>query len=599
MTHFLIKRCNNPGNPPAPTDLMVGELAINFPDQKLYTKEPGGTIIELTGGGGGGAGGTIPGVTWAAITGKPTTFPPGVHTHVWTDITGKPTTFPPAVHTHAWNAITGKPSTFPPSTHSHTWSMITGKPATYPPTIGLTGTTAAAGNHGHTWAQIRNKPSTLAGFGITDAALATHDHDGDYLKLTGGTLTGNLILDTLKGTSVRMAALNAAGQLVARPLASYGMTFIGVRTPGALPAGKRGDFVVFNGPGSIPGHTLRVKAGDMAVHDGTKWELIPAAEDLSAYITRPTVNAAGFLYRSGGNVKSWRKVPWTEISGQPKLLQLGSTATTAAAGNHNHDNRYVRYSGNFSTAHIPIASGTHIIKTSPVVINVAAKHIELPTGWTLKGGVLAGGGTRMVVADRAGVMGTQAIPQGEVKKNGNLTLDHLIVGTGTDTIKASAVSVSDSAKTIRTPTGWKLGIGVAPAVACHVSGEIVATGDVTGFYSDIRLKENINYLSGALDKVCALRGFTYTPNQRALDEGAINDSKQRVGVSAQDVEKVLPEAVRMAPFDLDVDGGSKSGKDYKTVQYEKLVPLLIEGMRDAKKLIDELRAEIEELKNAN
>ena len=65
--------------------------------------------------------------------------------------------------------------------------------------------------------------------------------------------------------------------------------------------------------------------------------------------------------------------------------------------------------------------------------------------------------------------------------------------------------------------------------------------------------------------------------------------KDYVGVYAQDVEKVQPEAVDLAPFDNDGEDNSISGENYLTVQYEKLVPLLVESIK-------ELKAEIEELK---
>ena len=61
------------------------------------------------------------------------------------------------------------------------------------------------------------------------------------------------------------------------------------------------------------------------------------------------------------------------------------------------------------------------------------------------------------------------------------------------------------------------------------------------------------------------------------------------------MQQVQPEAVKPAPFDIDESGQSKSGEKYLTVQYEKLVPLLVEGIK-------ELRIEIKELKgksNAN
>ena len=68
-----------------------------------------------------------------------------------------------------------------------------------------------------------------------------------------------------------------------------------------------------------------------------------------------------------------------------------------------------------------------------------------------------------------------------------------------------------------------------------------------------------------------------------------NNYEMQVGVIAQEVQQVQPEAVKPAPFDIDTDGLSKSGQNYLTVQYEKLVPLLIEAVK-------ELRAEVQQLK---
>ena len=67
-----------------------------------------------------------------------------------------------------------------------------------------------------------------------------------------------------------------------------------------------------------------------------------------------------------------------------------------------------------------------------------------------------------------------------------------------------------------------------------------------------------------------------------------------VGVIAQEVAAVLPEAVRAAPFDVDVNTstGSKSGENYLTVQYEKLTALLIEAVKAQQAQIDALQARI-------
>jgi hypothetical protein len=61
---------------------------------------------------------------------------------------------------------------------------------------------------------------------------------------------------------------------------------------------------------------------------------------------------------------------------------------------------------------------------------------------------------------------------------------------------------------------------------------------------------------------------------------------------AQEVESVLPEVISPAPFDLDEDGNSKSGENYITVSYEKIVPLLIQALKEQKAQIDYVKSKI-------
>ena len=111
-----------------------------------------------------------------------------------------------------------------------------------------------------------------------------------------------------------------------------------------------------------------------------------------------------------------------------------------------------------------------------------------------------------------------------------------------------------------------LGVGTAGSTT---AGEIRATNNITAFYSDERLKDVIGEIDNALDKVRALRGVYYTENAAAKDLGYDNNRRQ-VGVIAQDVEKVLPEVITEAPID----------PQYMTVWYEKLIPLLIEAIKE-------------------
>ena len=122
-----------------------------------------------------------------------------------------------------------------------------------------------------------------------------------------------------------------------------------------------------------------------------------------------------------------------------------------------------------------------------------------------------------------------------------------------------------------------LGVGTNPS---GTAGEIRATNNITAYYSDMRLKDKLYNIPDALAKVMTLSGFYFTPNQIAVDFGY--ELKQEVGVSAQEVQAVLPEAVAPAPI----------SDEYLTVRYEKLVPLLIEAIKELKQELDELKAKV-------
>jgi hypothetical protein len=131
-----------------------------------------------------------------------------------------------------------------------------------------------------------------------------------------------------------------------------------------------------------------------------------------------------------------------------------------------------------------------------------------------------------------------------------------------------------------------LGVNVVPNAT---DGTISAGADVIAYASDRRLKNNIQILDGPLEKINRLTGFTYNWNEKAKELANYNTEEVLVGVFAQDVQEVLPEAVKLAPFDNDGNNKSISGENYLTVQYEKIVPLLIEAIKEQQKQIDELK----------
>lgn len=167
--------------------------------------------------------------------------------------------------------------------------------------------------------------------------------------------------------------------------------------------------------------------------------------------------------------------------------------------------------------------------------------------------------------------------------------------------------------------GWTtVGSGNWPMLCYLYSNDFVFGGAVTSIYgmyqnaSDRRLKDNIVEISNAIDKIKQIRGVTFSWNATADAVGFIPDQRDDVGVIAQEIQAVLPQAVHRAPFDTwtpspDVKmtkeevqekrKESKSGENYLTVQTEKIVPLLIEGIKEQQLQIESLQKQIDDLIN--
>jgi hypothetical protein len=129
---------------------------------------------------------------------------------------------------------------------------------------------------------------------------------------------------------------------------------------------------------------------------------------------------------------------------------------------------------------------------------------------------------------------------------------------------------------------------VVPTIS---AATINSSGNITAYSSDSRLKLNQMPIDGALNKVMSIGGYTFDWD---IDKCSSLDFKpaniHEHGVIAQEIETVVPDAVCDAPFDRDLDGNSISGDFYKTVRYDRLVPLLIEAIKELKAEVDTLKA---------
>jgi hypothetical protein len=169
---------------------------------------------------------------------------------------------------------------------------------------------------------------------------------------------------------------------------------------------------------------------------------------------------------------------------------------------------------------------------------------------------------------------------GTVTSSGNITLSGTVnaLAAGTYAIDISGnATTATTANALNTSNNYRVNsIGVG-AAATGVAGEIVATDNITAYYSDERLKTKLGKIENALGKLCSLEGFYYEANETAQALGY--EAKREVGISAQQMQNILPEIVAPAPID----------NTYLTVRYERALPLVIEAIK-------ELRAEVEALK---
>jgi hypothetical protein len=147
--------------------------------------------------------------------------------------------------------------------------------------------------------------------------------------------------------------------------------------------------------------------------------------------------------------------------------------------------------------------------------------------------------------------------------------------TGSTALTGSLLNSGSTVTTGSVEISGSLGVGTA---ASGVIGAILAANDVVAFASsDERLKENITLIENPLDKIIKISGYEY---DWVPMEGVHVHSGHDIGVIAQEVEKVFPEIV------ADRDNG------YKAVKYEKLVSVLIEGIKELKQEVDLLKKKI-------
>ena len=185
-------------------------------------------------------------------------------------------------------------------------------------------------------------------------------------------------------------------------------------------------------------------------------------------------------------------------------------------------------------------------------------------------------------------------PAGTINEGGQITIRRSLTGSTLDwTIDQYGTSASDArfrifsggteTNGIMIKENGFVGIGTgSPTVRLQVAGDIIANS-IAGS-SDARFKTNVFPIENPLQKVLQLRGVTFDWKTKEFPERAFPE-KRSVGFIAQEVVQVLPEVVQT----------ENNTEGYKSVQYDKVVALLVEAIKEQQKQIEQLQQKVKEL----
>lgn len=432
-------------------------------------------------------------------------------------------------------------------------------------------TTLAAGNT--TITGFANVTSTIqGGSSLTIAGAAS----GITTLAAGNTTITGFANATV---SVNSALLTVGTSFIANSTAIVGTGFANISTSVNSALLTVGTSFIANTTGAY--HTGLVNAASINI-GGSGFIANSTAIVLGEPVTaNGTTGTAGQVLTSNGT------------TGSPYWATSSGGVTSIAAGNG-------LTGGTITTTGTLSVSAQSGLLANSTGLYVNATSIALGTVPTARLGSGTANSTTFLAGDQtyktiAGGSGTvTSIVAGNGLSGGTITTSGTIAvtaGTGV-TSNATGVHIGQAVATGSSVQFGSFGVGTA---ASGTAGEIRATNNITAYYSDKRLKKDIIPINNPIEKILAISGIYYRSNDVASQYG-YKDQSQQVGVLAQEIEQVLPHAVKPAPFDteFDSDGNmySKSGENYLTVQYEKLIPLLIEAIKDQQKQINELRAEI-------
>lgn len=381
------------------------------------------------------------------------------------------------------------------------------------------------------WADITNKPTTISGFGITDA------FDGAYSSLTG--------TPTIPTNNNQLT--NGAGYITSAD-GGNAATLDGIDSSSFLRGDAASSLTSYTNRLTIPSNTTlestsAYQAG-LEVYQGTSGE--------DAFMSFHVAGDHAFYFGLDGASNDLAVGGWSKGANKYKVWHAGNDGSGSGLDADTVDGIQASNFLRSDTSDTMAGNLTLDNSTGSSTLSVRGSGAGMAKIWA-RGSNQATGMVMVSQDDNHG---------GGIEYNGDNSPS--TTGAGADYIalfRVASGTYSWTARNAYSNNDWQF------------------RGNVTAYASDERLKENIETIPNALDKVCQLRGVTFDWKDDCEDKGFIPTMKHETGVLAQNVASVIPDGVVPAPFD----------DEYLTVKHEKIIPVLIEAIK-------ELKAEIEELK---
>jgi len=377
---------------------------------------------------------------------------------------------------------------------------------------------------------------------------------GYFIGTFLGNISGNL---TVPGSNTQIL-YNSVGNAAASPGLTFDAASNALVSTGTISA-----------TGNIIGGNILGGANvNATTHTGTTVSVtgnITSGNLLTGGLISATGNITGGYFVGNGSALTGINTSAAKISNGTSEANIGASGGNANISIGGTSNVVVVSSSGITTTGLTVSNATGVVNF------ISTANVSLGSVANLK----ISGGTNGYVLQTDGAGNLAWVVQ-----SGGGGLAYISNGT-------SSVTVVSSGGNVTTSVGGTSNVVVATTTGISVTGNVSAgngyfTGNVFSSYSDVRLKTILGTIEHPTVKVGQIETFYYEPNELAVSLG-VSPGYRQVGVSAQSVQRVVPEAVAPSPID----------QNYLTVQYERLVPLLIEAVKELTTEVEQLKKHLE------